>query len=288
MQLKGSRTEEKLSKAFTRELHVQASYRYFADAAKEAGLEQIADMFLATSDNEAEHAKHEFNFLGGSGDVRENLMLAIEGEHEEATKLYPEAARVAEEEGFAEIADFFSRMAKIEAKHEKNYRELLEALDQSVTFKGRTVGSSAVEMAELMLPDQANPAGFVHGGELMKLMDSAAGVAAARHSRYNSVTAMVRGIEFHTPVRIGDLVTVRAKLTFTGRSSMEVQVKVEAEDIISGKRRDALTAYFVMAAVDIQGKPLEVPPLIVNTEEEEELFNEGLARYQARKTQPAK
>lgn len=288
MQLKGSKTEEKLHKAYTRELHVQASYEYFAAAAKEAGLEQIADIFQATSENEAEHARHEFDFLGGDGDVRENLKFAIESEHVEAVKLYPEAAKVAEEEGFAEIADFFNRMAKVEAAHEKNYRELLEAMDQGGAFKGRTVGSSAIEMAQLMLPHQANPGGFVHGGELMKLMDNAAGVAAARHSRSNVFTAMVRGIEFHTPVRVGDMVTVRAKLTFTGRSSMEVQVKVEAEDIVTGKRRDALTAYFVMAAVDAQGKSMEVPTLLVSTEEEEKLFNEGLARYQARKAQPAK
>jgi acyl-CoA hydrolase/bacterioferritin (cytochrome b1) len=288
MQLHGSKTEEKLHKAFARELHVRASYKYFADAAKEAGLEQIADMFLATSDNEAEHARHEFNFLGGSGDTRENLMFAIDSEHEEATKLYPEAAHIAEKEGFTEIADFFRRMAKVEAKHEKNYRELLEAMDQGGTFKGKTVGYSAIEMAELMLPHHANPAGFVHGGELMKLMDNAAGVVAARHSRYNVVTAIVRGIEFHAPVRIGDLVTVRAKLTFTGRSSMEVQVRVEAENTVSGSKRPALTAYFVMVATDIQGKTLEVPPLIVSTEEEEKLFSEGLAKYQARKAEPAK
>lgn len=288
MQLKGSKTEENLRKAFARELHAHANYTYFASAAREASLEQIADIFLETAENEAEHAKHEFRFLGGVGDARANLKLAVEREHEEATRLYPEAAKVAEEEGFSEIADFFRRMGKVEGKHEKNFLELLETLDKGGTFKGRTVGHSAIEMAQLMLPHQTNPAGFVHGGELMKLMDNAAGVVAARHSRANPVTATVEDIGFHSPVRVGDLVLVHAKITFTSRSSMEVQIEVEAESLLTGSRLQALTAYYVMVAVDARGKPVGVPPLIVSTEEEERLFNEGLARYQARKAKPKK
>ena len=288
MQLKGSKTEQNLRKAFARELQAQASYRYFAAAAREAGLEQIADIFLETAENETEHAKHEFRFLGGVGDARTNLELAISREHEEATTLYPGAAEVAEEERFAEIADFFSRMGKVEEKHEKNYRELLETLDRGGAFKGRTVGHSAVDMAQVMLPDQANPAGFVHGGELMKLMDNAAGVVSARHCRANVVTAMAEDINFHNPVRVGDLVIVHAKITFTSRSSMEVQIEVETEDLLTGKGLHALTAYYIMVALDAEGKPVEVPPLIVSTEEEEKLFNEGLVRYQARKAKSDK
>jgi len=284
MQLKGSKTEENLRKAFARELHAHANYMYFASTAREAGLKQIADVFWATAENEAEHAKHEFRLLDGGGDTTANLKSAMEREHEEATRLYPEVAKVAEEEGFAEIADFFRRMGKVEEKHEKNYRELLETLDKGRTFKGRTVGHSAIEMAQLMLPHQTNPAGFVHGGELMKLMDNAAGAAAARHSRANPVTARVDNINFRSPVHVGDLVLVHAKVTFTSRSSMEVQIRVEAENLLTGERRDALTAYYIMVAVDIEGKSVEVPPLIVSTEEEERFFNDGLARYQARKT----
>jgi len=288
MELKGSKTEEHLRKAFTRELHAHADYTYFASTAREADLEQIADVFSATAENEAEHAEHEFSFLGGSGDTRANLKRTIEREREEATRLYPEAAKVAEEEGFGEIADFFRRMGKVEEKHEKNYRELLETLDEGGTFKGRTVGHSAIAMAQLMLPHQTNPAGFVHGGELMKLMDNAAGVVAARHSRANPVTAKVENIDFRDPVHVGDLVLVHAKVTFTSRSSLEVQIRVEAANLLTGERRDVLTAYYIMVAVDIEGKSVEVPPLIVSTEEEERLFNDGLARYQARKAKSGK
>ncbi len=283
MQFQGSKTEDNLRKAFVNELNARASYIYFAEEARKAGLEQVADMFLATAHNEAEHAAHEFKFLGGAGDTVSNLKLAIEREHAEATRLYPEAASVAEEEGFKEIADFFRRMAKVEAKHEENFRELLEAVDGGGTTQGRTVGHSAIEMAQLMLPHQTNPAGFVHGGELMKLMDNAAGVVAARHSRANPVTAMVEDINFHNPVRVGDLVLVHGKITFASRSSMEIRIDVEAENLLTGKRVPALTAYYVMVAVNFEGKPVAVPPLIVTTEEEERLFNEGLARYQARK-----
>lgn len=284
MQLKGSKTEENLRRAFLRELQAQAYYRYYAQAAKEAGLEQIAEMFLTTAANEAEHAWHEFRFLGGAGDTPSNLKVAMEKEHEEATVLYPEAARIAREEGFDEVADFFERMVRVEAKHEKNFIELLEVLDKNEPARGRTVGHSEVWMAQLMLPEQANPAGFVHGGELMKLMDNAAGVVAARHSRANPVTAMVEDINFHTPVRVGELVLVHAKVTFVSRSSIEIKIEVDAEELLTGKRRRALSAYYVMVAVDLQGKAVEVPPLIVITEEEERLFNEGLTRYQARKT----
>ena len=288
MQLKGSKTEENLHKAFARELRTHASYTYFAEAAREAGLEQIADMFLATAHNEAEHAEHEFKFLGSLGDMATNLKLAVEREHEEATKLYPGSAKTAKDEGFDEIADFFHRMGKVEAKHEKNFHEMLETLDKSKEFKGRTVGHSAVEMAQLMLPHQTNPAGFVHGGELMKLMDNAAGVVAARHSHANPVTAMVEDINFHNPVRVGDLVLIHGKITFTSRSSMEVRIQVEAENLLTGKRLPALTAYYVMVAVDLQGKSVGLPPLIVITEEEERLFDEGLNRYQARKAKSVK
>lgn len=283
MELKGSKTEENLKKAFAVELRVGAYYTYYASVAREVGREEIADMLQATASNEAEHAEHEFRLLGGTGDARANLEDAVNEEHEEATRFYPGAAETAEQEGFAEIADFFHRMSRVEANHEKNFRRLLESLDKGTAFEGRTVGHSAVEMAQVMLPNQANPAGFVHGGELMKLMDNAAGVVAARHCRTNIVTGSVQDIVFRSPVRVGSLVIVHGKITFTSHSSMTVQVEVEAEEILAGVKIPALTAHFVMVALDSEGRPTEVPPLILSTEEEERLFNEAEARYQARK-----
>ena len=146
MELKGSKTEEVLMKVSAGELQANSHYLYFADIAREAGFKQIADMFSATAKNEAEHAKHAFEFLGSAEDIRTNLKLAISGEHEEATRFCPEAAKVAEEKGFTEIVDFLRRVSTVEEKHDKNFLELLEALDKNETFKGRTVGNSAVEI----------------------------------------------------------------------------------------------------------------------------------------------
>ena len=122
----------------------------------------------------------------------------------------------------------------------------------------------------------------------MKLMDNAAGVVAARHSHTNVVTALVEDINFRSPVRVGDLVIVHGRITFTSRSSMEIQIEVEAENLLTGKRLQVLTSYYIMVAVDLEGKPIEVPSLKVSTEEEERLFNEGMARYQARKAKSGK
>jgi|GEM_PF-109946 len=286
MELKGSKTEGNLRKAFSNELHAYAGYRYGASAAREAGYEQLADIFFQTALNEAEHAEHEFKLLGGIGDITQALKVSIDKEHEESTRLYPHAAQVAEEEGFAEIAAFFSRMGEVEKRHEKQFRELLDKQDKGEALEGRTVGHSAVDMAQVMLPDQANPSGYVHGGELMKLMDNAAGVAALRHCHCNVVTAMVNELHFLRPVRVGQLVLIHAKITFASHSSMEVRLEVEAEDLWTEKSVESLTAHFVMVALDKEGKPSGVPPLIICTEEEERLFNEGSRRYQARRTKP--
>jgi acyl-CoA hydrolase len=288
MRLKGSRTEDALRKAFAREVHVDSVYTYFAKAARETGLDQVADIFSATAQNEAEHAEHEFKFLGGLGDTEANLKLAIGREHEEAAKLYPEAAQVAEEEGFDEIADFFRRMGRVEKRHEENFEQLIEALHGKKELKGKTVGHSAVDMAELMLPHHSNPAGVVHGGELMKMMDNAAGVVAARHSQANPVTGTVHNIRFLSPVHVGEVVLIHAKLTFVGHTSMEVWVQIDAQNLNTEERRTAMTAHYIMVATDAKGKPVSVPPLMVITEEEERLFNEGLARYQEIKKESGK
>jgi acyl-CoA hydrolase len=146
--------------------------------------------------------------------------------------------------------------------------------------KGKTPDQSMVTLSSVMLPSHANPSGiFVHGGEIMKLMDNAAGVAAVRHARSPVVTLRAEGINFHRPIRVGNYVSVTAKLTYTGTSSMEVLVKVIAEDLLKSKQWEALTAYFVFVAIDENQKPIAVPPLIVSTEEERRLYSAGEERY---------
>lgn len=290
MEFKGSRTEEILRKSLNAELRQSFEYQCFAEVARQNDLQQVAEIFEATSANELEHARHEYEFLGGAGDTLENLRLAANREHAQTDKFYPLAAETAEQEGFAEIAQFFRRVVRVEAEHEQNFLKLLAGMEKGTAFEGRTVGHSAVEMAQLMLPEQANPGGFVHGGELMKLMDNAAGVVAARHAHCNAVTARVEEIVFKVPVRVGSLVVVKAKLIFAGRSSMDVMVDVETEPVRLGKcdvgdenRIPALTANFVMVAVGPDGKAVAIPELILLTEEEKELFATAEKKYNARK-----
>jgi acyl-CoA hydrolase len=113
----------------------------------------------------------------------------------------------------------------------------------------------------------------------MKLMDTAAGVAALRHSHANVVTARVEGINFYNPIKMGNFVTVSAYLTFVSRSTMEVRVDVVTEDIKREREWHALTASFIVVALDEQGKPTEVPALILSSEKEKELWEIGQKRY---------
>jgi len=135
MELKGTKTEQNLLAAFAGESQARNKYTYFATVAKEEGFEQIAGIFLETAENEREHAKREFDFLKGIGDTNANLKAAAQGEHYEWTEMYPEFERVAREEGFTEIADFFKEVAEVEEEHEKRYLALLKNLEGEKVFK---------------------------------------------------------------------------------------------------------------------------------------------------------
>ena len=135
MELKGSRTEANLWKAFAGESQARNKYTYFATQARAEGYEQIAAIFEETALNEKEHAKLWFKELGGIGTTMENLIAAAEGEHEEWTDMYKEMAEVAREEGFHRIADLFASVGKIEKSHEDRYIKLVENLDNGEVFK---------------------------------------------------------------------------------------------------------------------------------------------------------
>ena len=129
----------------------------------------------------------------------------------------------------------------------------------------------------------ANLAGFVHGGVIMKLVDDAAGLAAIRHSRGPVVTAAIDEMSFMEPVQLGSLVTVKASLNDVGTSSMEVGVRVETEDILTGERAHTSSAYLVFVALDQDtGKPREVPRLVAETPDEKRRMREALIRREAR------
>jgi len=155
-------------------------------------------------------------------------------------------------------------------------------MDKNHTKK--TIKHSKTVMSQIMMPNQANSAGNVHGGEIVKIMDNTAYVVARRHAHYNIVTARVDELQFHLPVYVDNLITCRAKLVFVGKSSMEIYVEVEVEDLEDEKPPEtALTAYFTMVALDKNGKPEPVPGLELKTKQEKNDYQEGKKRYKKHK-----
>jgi acyl-CoA hydrolase len=146
----------------------------------------------------------------------------------------------------------------------------------------REPSESAVETAHIVLPPDTNQHGTAFGGIIMQWMDIAAGIAAGRHSRAQTVTAAIDEIVFSRPIRVGDIVIVKACVNYTGKSSLEVGVRVEREEMRSGKHEHCLTGYFTMVAVDASGRPVEVPPLSPCTADEKRRFEAGRARRAAR------
>jgi uncharacterized protein (TIGR00369 family) len=149
-------------------------------------------------------------------------------------------------------------------------------------MEGKKINESSVTIAQVMVPQDVNPAGNVHGGVIMKLIDTTAGVVASRHARSNAVTASIDRLDFHHPVFVGDLLFVKGCLNLVGRTSMEIGVRVEAENIVTGEVRHTASAYLTFVALDEKGKPKEVPPLIIETEDERRRHREAKIRREAR------
>lgn len=150
---------------------------------------------------------------------------------------------------------------------------------------GKRVSDTSVVMAQVMNPQDANPAGNVHGGLIMKLIDTAAGAVAIRHCRCNAVTASIDRLDFHNPVFVGDFVTLRASLNLVSKSSMEIGIRVESENLLTGERRHTVSAYMTFVAIGKDGKPSAVPPLLLETDEEKRRNKEAYARRQARQSE---
>jgi acyl-CoA hydrolase len=132
----------------------------------------------------------------------------------------------------------------------------------------KPVSASKTVFSKSMLPSDANPSGNVHGGEIMRLIDECGGAAAARHARERVVTARVDELSFVAPVYVGNLVTARASVNDVGTKSMEVGVRVEAEDMLTGKVVHVSSAYLVFVAIGVDGKTIPIPPLVAETAEE--------------------
>ncbi|MFC1964895.1 acyl-CoA thioesterase [Chloroflexota bacterium] len=149
-------------------------------------------------------------------------------------------------------------------------------------MEGKKVKDSSIVMVQVMTTQDANMAGNVHGGVIMKLIDTAAAAVAIRHTRNNVVTASVDRLDFHHPVYIGDLLTIRASLNMAGRTSMEIGVHVQSENLKTGEIKHTASAYLTMVALDTGGRPAEVPPLTPETDEEVRRNSEAQARREVR------
>jgi uncharacterized protein (TIGR00369 family) len=146
----------------------------------------------------------------------------------------------------------------------------------------KTVGASRISIAQLMQPEHANNLGNVHGGWIMKLVDDAGALACMRHAQRRVVTVAIDSMVFRNPIKIGDLIQLAAEVTHVGTTSMEVEVQVQAENPISGVRTHTNTAYLVYVALDDGGKPVAVPPLLAETEDERRRQADGHRRQERR------
>ncbi len=139
-----------------------------------------------------------------------------------------------------------------------------------------------ITIIQQMTQQDANLAGNVHGGTIMKIIDNTAGIVATRHTGKNSVTASIDRLDFHSPVFVGDLLRVSACINVVGRTSMEVGVRVEAENVITGQVRHTASAYLTYVSLDEHGKPVQAPPLIFETDEEKRRNREAIERRKRR------
>jgi acyl-CoA hydrolase len=137
-----------------------------------------------------------------------------------------------------------------------------------MTLEPKRASESATEMVQVVLPNDANPLGFILGGTVMHLIDIAGAIACHRHTRTLLVTAAVDGLEFLHPIKVGDMIILKARVTCVFTTSLEVSVEVYSEETLTGLRRQTSRAFLTFVAIDRDGNKVKVPPLFVETEEE--------------------
>jgi acyl-CoA hydrolase len=147
---------------------------------------------------------------------------------------------------------------------------------------------SSVIISRILLPEDANAAGIVHGGVIMKEIDNAAGVCAVRHTRKICVTASIDRLDFHKPAFIGNLLTIKAGINMTGKTSMEIGARVETEDLLTGVKTHLASAYLTFVALGADKRPVPIPPLTLVTEEDLRRNREAQARRGLRMSEKKK
>jgi len=146
----------------------------------------------------------------------------------------------------------------------------------------RSPDASALTMTMFMQPEHSNSLGNVHGGVILKLCDECGGIIASRHARRPAVTVTVDRVNFLKPVLLGRLVLVHGRIAWVGRTSIEVELRVEAEHLLTGERTQTNSAYFVYVALGDDRRPTPVPPLLLTNDEDRRRFAEGEARHRQR------
>ncbi|CAM1366508.1 Acyl-CoA thioesterase [Tenacibaculum soleae] len=146
--------------------------------------------------------------------------------------------------------------------------------------KYKQVAETYITISELMLPSHANFSGKIHGGYILSLLDQIAFACASKHSGEYCVTASVDTVDFLNPIEVGELVTMKASVNYTGRTSMVVGVRVDAENIRTGEKKHCNSSYFTMVAKDDEGKSIEVPGLIVKNDIEVSRFLKAIKRIE--------
>ena len=149
----------------------------------------------------------------------------------------------------------------------------------------KTPAASHISIAQLMQPEHANNLGNVHGGWIMKMVDEAGALACMRHAQRRVVTVAVDSFVFREPIRIGDLVIINAEVTYAGRTSMEAEVEVVAENPVTGERVHTNWAYLVYVALDDEGHPTTVPELLIESEKEKQRMEQAKERQKRRISQ---
>lgn len=149
-------------------------------------------------------------------------------------------------------------------------------------FPAKCASDSQVVLSQQMMPSDANPLGNVHGGNIMKLVDEAGGLAAMRHARRPVVTIAMDSMTFLSPVKVGHLLTLRGSVNWVGKTSVEVGVRVEAENPVTGEITHTNSAFAVFVALDDSGRPTSVPPLILETDEDRRRWSEAETRQELR------
>lgn len=146
----------------------------------------------------------------------------------------------------------------------------------------KRVKDSSITVVQQMTQLDANLAGNVHGGTIMKLIDNTAGIVGMRHTGGNVVTASIDRLDFHSPVFVGDLLRVSASVNYVGTKSMEIGVRIEAENFLTGERRHTGSAYLTFVSLDENSRPRQIPPIIPETDDEKKRNCEALQRKEAR------